>query len=575
MKKIISIILAGIITFSVAYADSVGHGDLAAPSNWAMGDIETAEGIGILDGFKVPWTNAITREEFCTLSYNMLNFNLMPSWEVSEPFADTDNLKVAGLYNLGIIKGRSDQSFDPDGKITREEAATILHNMSLALGIDTDSIISTLVAYIDDEDISSWAKNNVYNMRKIDVMCGTDKGFMPKENITVEQAVSVVVRLHNYYISMPGYTQGFADILESKIPDSTNYVISPFSVKLALLMTANGADGETKKEICDVLGVSDLDGENERIKELLSWYSESELLKLDVSNSIWMNEDKTSQEFSAEYKEKIKDIFSGESGIVNNDTAAEKINGWVDDKTNGKITKIINEENSDFWAMLVNAVYFKGRWLKEFSKEATQPDIFTSMNGVETEMDFMNKISWMNYGKKGGVEIIELPYLTREDVFDDEGNYVETKRLENLDISMYLVMSDGEIMPETAVKTIMTQPKFVSLSVPKFTVEYKQNLADILKEMGVKKAFQIGSAEFEPMFTHDTMWITSLMHKTYINVDEEGTEAAAVTSVGMAGNSLPPEPIVVKFNKPFSFVICDKANGEVLFVGRFAYGTDK
>jgi serpin B len=130
-------------------------------------------------------------------------------------------------------------------------------------------------------------------------------------------------------------------------------------------------------------------------------------------------------------------------------------------------------------------------------------------------------------------------------------------------------------MPETAVKTIVTQPKFVSLSVPKFTVEYKQNLADILKEMGVKKAFQIGSAEFEPMFTHDTMWITSLMHKTYINVDEEGTEAAAVTSVGMAGNSLPPEPIVVKFNKPFSFVICDKANGEVLFVGRFAYGTDK
>lgn len=574
MKKLISIIILTIVvacTTLTACGEKVGHGDLAAPSQWAMEDISVAENMGMLDGFKVPWTNAITRDEFCVLAYNMLNFDLIPDWEYGKPFSDSQNDKVAGLYNLGIINGRGNGIFDPDGKITREEAATILYNMSCLMGLDTDNMISTLVAYIDDEDISPWAKNNVYNMRKIDVMTGTDTGFMPKDNITVEQAISTLVRLHNIVFTKAVYDEGFSGKLQALIPDSTNYVISPFSVKLALMMAANGADGETKQEICDTLGIYDLEYENERISELLGWYNESKLLKLDVSNSIWINEDKTEQEFSKAYKEKVEDVFSAEADTVKNNDAAEKINGWVNEKTNGKIPEILNEDNNDFWAMLINAVYFKGRWMKEFSPELTKPDIFTSCNGVEHEIDFMNKTGWMYYGKKGGVEILELPYLTREDVFDENGNFVETKRLENIDISMYLVMSDNEVNPEMAVDTIGTESKYIALSMPKFKVEYSQNLADSIKELGISKAFTPDEADFSGMFTKGNMWITSILHKTYINVDEEGTEAAAVTAMAMGGSSLPPEPTVVKFNKPFYFVIRDNVNDETLFVGKYAF----
>ena len=137
---------------------------------------------------------------------------------------------------------------------------------------------------------------------------------------------------------------------------------------------------------------------------------------------------------------------------------------------------------------------------------------------------------------------------------------------------MFLIMSDNEFSPEMAVDTIATEPEYLALSVPKFKIEYSQNLADSVKELGINKAFDPIVAEFSNMFTRDTMWITSLMHKTYINVDEEGTEAAAVTGAGMAGNARPPEPTVVKFNKPFSFVIRDNVNGEILFMGKYSFG---
>jgi len=575
MKKIVLfVLLVMYMSIGVCCSQEMGHGDLAAPSNWALEDISCAENMGVIDGFKEPWTNAITREQFCILSYNLLNFDLIPDWEYDEPFSDTDSDKIAGLYNLKIISGRGNDVFDPNGKITREEAAVILYNMSNLMGLDTDSIVSTLVAYIDDETISDWAKKSVYNMRKIDVMSGTDVGFMPKDNITVEQTISTLVRLHDIVFTDAVYDEGFADKLSSLIPDSTNYVISPFSVKVALMMAANGADGETKQEICDTLDIYDLDIENERIKELLKWYNQSELLKIDVSNSIWINEDKTDQKFSKKYEKKVEDIFDAKADSVTNADAATKINDWVKDKTQGKIPEIINEENEDFWAMLINAVYFKGRWYDEFSKELTKKDVFKSRNGVEHEIDFMNKTGWMSYGKKGGVEIVELPYLTREDVFDENGNYVDTNRIENIGISMYLVMSEEKVNPEMAINTISTESKYLELSVPKFRIEYSQNLADAVKELGINKAFTPDIAEFTGMFTKSNMWITSLMHKTYISVDEEGTEAAAVTAAGMAGNALPPEPVLLKFNKPFYFVIRDNVNDETLFIGSYAFANN-
>jgi len=175
----------------------------------------------------------------------------------------------------------------------------------------------------------------------------------------------------------------------------------------------------------------------------------------------------------------------------------------------------------------------------------------------------------MKYSGSDGVTVVELPYLNRENVFDDNGNYLGTKN-SDVNMSMYIIMSEKELNPQqTLDETIFTQ-QYVRLSLPKFKIEYSSFITDILKTMGIKKAFT-SDAEFVNMFDKGNMWIDSVVHKTYINVDEQGTEAAAVTGIGMGGSSMPPEPLSVSFNKPFSFVIKDNTSGEILFVGKYAY----
>ena len=152
---------------------------------------------------------------------------------------------------------------------------------------------------------------------------------------------------------------------------------------------------------------------------MLDKYSESDILTLNVSNSIWINSDKTPQRFSKTYQDMLSKTFDATSDIVTDKNAVSEINGWVNDKTEGKIPTIITEDNKDFWAMLVNAVYFKGRWLNEFNKGATEKDVFTSRDSSQTEIDFMNRRAWMSYANTDGVSIVALPYLTRQDVFDE------------------------------------------------------------------------------------------------------------------------------------------------------------
>ena len=168
------------------------------------------------------------------------------------------------------------------------------------------------------------------------------------------------------------------------------------------------------------------------------------------------------------------------------------------------------------------------------------------------------------------ITIIELPYLISEEIFDENGKYVETKKLEGVNISMYLLMSDEEFNPEEILSKAELKPKYIALSIPKFNVEYSIELNDILKTIGIKKAFEV-DAEFSSMFDGKNMWLDSVVHKTYIKVDEEGTEASAITGGGMGGSSLPPEPLEIKYNKPFTFVIKDNINGEILFLGKYAF----
>ena len=244
---------------------------------------------------------------------------------------------------------------------------------------------------------------------------------------------------------------------------------------------------------------------------------------------------------------------------VGNSDAVGRVNKWVADKTRGKINSIT--DSSDFEALLVNAVYFKGAWQDEFSEEATKKAPFTAYDGKEYETDFMNKTEYYGCFIGNGVKAVRLPYKSR--VYGEDGEMKDA----GFEASMYLIMGDCPDA-ETFLKEAAFDTRYVKLSVPKFEMEYSTDLKGIMKSLGIKKAFE-KDADFTKMFDLGSMMITDAKHKTYVKVDEKGTEAAAVTSIGMAKASLPPEPTEMKFDKPFTFVIRDDTNGEILFLGKY------
>lgn len=211
----------------------------------------------------------------------------------------------------------------------------------------------------------------------------------------------------------------FADKLNAQMPADKNYMFSPLSVKMALALAANGAEGDTKNEILNTLGVKNLDEFNTLSKDLIKRYSQTDILSLNIANSIWINKNKTTQNFSKNFKNIATEYYNADVKTVDNKNAVGEINSWVKDKTKGKIPQIIDNADN-FWAMLINAIYFKGAWENEFSTSLTKPDEFTNADGTKTQTDFMNKTNWIPYAETKSAKIIELPYKNRVDKFSDK-----------------------------------------------------------------------------------------------------------------------------------------------------------
>lgn len=376
----------------------------------------------------------------------------------------------------------------------------------------------------------------------------------------------------NEFVAKPiPTTAGFADKLNSQMPDDKNYMFSPLSIKMALALAANGADGQTREQIVKAIGAENLDEFNESMASLIKAFGKSDKLKINVSNGVFVNTDNCPFDFSDEYKKVVKKYYDAEAKQVKNSNAVKTINSWVDKNTKGKIKEIISD--NDFWAALVNAIYFKGAWEDEFSERATAPDIFTSADGQKTEIDFMNRTGHMSYSKSKDAEIISLPYKNSFSIIDNEGNYDE-EYLRDASARMYLIKcKDGENIEELIDKAAFQSTR-VKLSVPKFKIEYSAEISEMLSHLGINVPFDKNSADFSSMMKlseGSRLWIDQVLHKTYISVDEKGTEAAAVTAIMMDGATAarPVEPIVVKYDEPFFFVI--EVNGEILFMGRYAY----
>ena len=358
--------------------------------------------------------------------------------------------------------------------------------------------------------------------------------------------------------------QAILDFTWKMFKDSSNnegnIMISPPSVYFALAMTANGADGETKEEMMKALSAGNISLEDLN-KGLYAWMNtitKDETVKLSIANSIWYRDDfKANKDFlhinADYYSAAIQKLdFSRTSAV-------DTINKWVKDATNDKIDKIIEEIENDTVMFLINAIYFNGDWKHQFSANDTREGDFNSPDKtVKTE--YMNRRGDMDYLQSNGITGVLLPYIDEQFAFigllPEEGDTPRAliNNLSTLDL-INLMKNKKE--------------KEIELSIPKFESSYEDSLKDELSVLGMNIPFTPGSADFSKMSESgkDDLFISEVKHKTYVKVDEKGTEAAAATSVEVRLTGMHMEIPKITFDRPFVYGIVDVTTGIPLFIG--------
>jgi serpin B len=356
----------------------------------------------------------------------------------------------------------------------------------------------------------------------------------------------------------------FSEILKRQ--PNENIFISPASVAIALDMIYNGAKGKTQQAIAQTLelqGMShqEINQANVALKATLKNLDPK--VQLSIANSLWTREN---EPFQAEFIQNVRDFYHAEVKNLNfsNPTASSIINDWVKQSTNGRIDKIVDRVEPDTVFLLLNAIYFKGNWTEPFAKEATQKRPFTLLDGTQKPLPMMRqqKLGVFPYYENEMFQAISLPY--------GEGR-----------LSMYIFLPHQEVSLKTFYSSLTAEnwQKWMSqfepsiggikISLPRFKVEYAIELKDALTSLGMEIAFG-READFSAM-TASSLWLNKIKHKSCVEVNEEGTEAAAVTEVGGVRSG----PIEMSVDRPFFLAIRDNQTGAILFMGSIVEPKDE
>lgn len=339
-------------------------------------------------------------------------------------------------------------------------------------------------------------------------------------------------------------------------------MVSPLSVSTALLMATNGAEGTTQKAMLTGLGLEKVslnqaNEANKAFRQLLGNLDPS--VTLNIANAIWIdNRASIKPDFlklnEANYGAKASTLdFSGPS-------ATKTINDWVREATAGKIPDLVDKLNQNSRMVLTNAVYLKATWSRPFEVDATVEGDFKASAEKTSRVKYMNDTRLTRFGELDGVKAVALPYGSGRyeflAVLPKEPNLPEF--LKTLDSGKW-----------TKLLGAMKDQR-IALKLPKFKAEFSADLNEFLENAGMKEAFEAGKAKFGGM-SDEQLFISSVVHKTFIDVTEAGTEAAAATKVEMAATSAPIEQpaIPVVFDRPFMYVIRERETGVLLFMGTF------
>jgi serine protease inhibitor len=350
----------------------------------------------------------------------------------------------------------------------------------------------------------------------------------------------------------------------AKHSNTENLFISPTSVSQALSMVYLGSSGKTRKGMEQALQSGDMSPEaltqgNVAIKNLLENPGD-EKVQLTVANSLWVNEGAGLKD---SFVEQTRNNYHARVSILNfaDPRTLDRINNWAKRSTKGKIPQILSSINPQGELIVANAVYFKGGWTRPFEKRATSDRPFQLDETRRKSMPFMNQGGKYEYLETPQFQAVRLPYG-------------DTRRF-----GMYVFLPKGDVNPWLKGLTDETWNQWMgqfsskqgTIALPKFKIDYSAKLNDSLKALGMADAFT-RQADFSAMSTNQLL-ITDVTHKTILEVDETGTEAAAVTSIEMVATSaqiLPEKPFNLVVDRPFFVAIVDQQTGLPLFMGQIS-----
>jgi serine protease inhibitor len=345
-----------------------------------------------------------------------------------------------------------------------------------------------------------------------------------------------------------------------------NKLISPLSIYLALSMVYNGADNATRDSIAQTLQLSgiDINDLNTVCQSLLAQFpAEDNHVQLSIANSIWYRQN--SYQPLTSFLNVTKNYYDADVqalNFANEDAAVNTINNWVSQKTNNKIPTIIKSISQDDLMYLINAIYFNGAWKTAFNTSDTYNDNFHLQNGSAETVPFMKQQLATKMYADSLFTLIELPYGGGKSY------------------SMYIALPDNQQQPLSSFASLMNENILqnaiskmdsvnTELIIPKWEYSYAiENMQPELTTLGMGISFG-DAADFSKIYNpaQVQVYISKAIHKTYIKVNEEGTEAAAVTAVGIATATASPANPVFKIDHPFLYTIIEKQTGAVLFAG--------
>jgi serine protease inhibitor len=340
-----------------------------------------------------------------------------------------------------------------------------------------------------------------------------------------------------------------------------NIFISPTSISLALAMTYNGSKGETQTAMAKTMGwqgmsLDEMNRGNETLISLLQQPGKG--VQLRIANSLWSRKGKP---FLSDFMKTNQAFYDAKvTGLdFNSSKAPDTINDWVNKNTNGKIPKMIESIDPMEVLILMNAVYFNGGWKKEFQPSATKVESFKLQDGSTKQVQMMAQSGTYEYLQEEGFQAIRLPY--------GDGQMDMLIILPDESSSLGALHDKLWADPSRWLHTF--QQSRGEIKLPRFKIEYGEQLNKALIAMGMAPAFDSVNADFSGMApSPPNLFISAVTHKTFVEVNEKGTEAAAVTAIHMLTGSAPiDKPFQMTINRPFFFAIEDRQTSAWLFVG--------